>query len=151
MKSCLYRLDRGWKLDSGVTLDAYIEDKEELKMADNVKTTRYREKEAASRLTGNIAPIKYIALGGGAREDEQIIAHSPDDKLLFLEIIRKKAQIKVDGTIVTAVIRLSKQEALDEEINEIALIDEEGDVAFFSTFPSKIKAEAEDTYTMTIQ
>ena len=47
-------------------------------------------------------------------------------------------------------ITLDQEEAIGAGINEIALIDADGDVVLFSTFPTKTKERAEDTYTVVI-
>ena len=55
---------------------------------------------------------------------------------------------KVSETSYEYVIKLEENELIGVEISEMALIDEDGDVAAFSNFLAKGKDETEVTFTI---
>ena len=148
----LYWLDGSWILDGSVELGAYRNYEEVIEVSEIIKTKCYAKKEAQSRITGNISPIKYIALGTGAGETGLEKKHLAEDVQLFNELLRKEAVdiIQLDDTTYKFSITLAKDEAIGAKINEIALIDSDDDVVLFSTFLTKTKEKTEDTYTVII-
>lgn len=145
-------LDGSWMLDGSVTLGAYDEYEEEIDVADIIKTKTYAKKEAQARITGNISPVKYIALGSGVGTTGLEKKHLAEDIQLFDEILRKEVEdvSKIDDTTYKFSITLEAEEAIGEAINEIALIDSDGDVMLFSTFLTKVKEKVEEKYTIII-
>ncbi len=113
-------------------------------MAANSVITKIRRKKMAeaSHTTGSIARISHIALGsGGVTEDGAVITPLAENVQLNNEIVRKPCTLsqKVSDTAYAYSIRLEKNELVGSYISEMALIDEDGDVAAFSNFLSKGK------------
>lgn len=145
-------LDGSWWLDGSVKLGDYQEDVEEIIVSEIIKTKIHTKKEAESRVTGNISPVRYIALGSGAGSYGQEKNHLAEDVQLFHEIIRKEIEdiVKLDDITYQFSITLDHEEAVGEGINEIMLVDEDGDAVLFSSFLTKTKARAEETYTIVL-
>ena len=105
----------------------------------------------ASHATGNIARITHIALGtGGVDATGNVIMPLPENVQLKSEVIRKpyaRAE-KISDTSYAYTIRLEENELVGVYISELALIDEDGDVAAFSNFLAKGKDETEVTFTI---
>ena len=120
--------------------------------AKNVITKKRRLKMAeASHATGQIAKISHIALGsGGVTADGKVIEPLAENVQLNNEIIRKTyaSSKKVSDTVYAYTIKLEKDELVGSFISELALIDEDGDVAAFSNFLPKGKDENEVTFTI---
>lgn len=118
----------------------------------NVITKKRRMKmAAASHTTGQIAKISHIALGsGGVTADGDVIEPLAENVQLNNEIIRKAyaSSQKVSDTAYAYTIKLEEDELVGSFISELALIDEDGDVAAFSNFLPKGKDETEVTFTI---
>ena len=121
--------------------------------------TKIRRKKMAeaSHTTGTVAKITHIALGsGGVNADgtvdanRKVIEPLPENVRLKHEVIRKPytSSTKVSETSYEYVIKLEENELIGVEISEMALIDEDGDVAAFSNFLAKGKDETEVTFTI---
>lgn len=148
-----YRLDGSWLLDGSVELDTNTRYEEVVSdMSTTIKTQIYTQKEAEARITGNISPVKYIAIGKGGEIEGKEKQHLKEDKQLFAEVFRKEVDVitKIDDTTYQFDLILADDELVGETINEMALIDADGDVMLFSTFPGKIKETAEDKYSIII-
>ena len=63
-------------------------------------------------------------------------------------ILAPTSSTKVSETSYEYVIKLEENELIGVEISEMALIDEDGDVAAFSNFLAKGKDETEVTFTI---
>lgn len=148
----IYWLDGSWKLDGSVKLGSNLKYEEEIDVTEIIKTECYAKKEAKSRITGNIPTIKYIALGTGAGETGLEKKHLAQDVQLFNELLRKEIDdiTQLDDVTYKFSITLLADEAIGAKINEIALIDSDGDVVLFSTFLTKEKESTEDKYAVTI-
>jgi hypothetical protein len=104
----------------------------------------------ASR-TGTIARITQMAVGsGGVDEQGNEKVHLEDDVQLFNEILRREYTTctKTDETAYEYSLKLEESELIGEYISELALIDEDGDVAAFLTCLPKGKDEVEVTFSM---
>lgn len=145
-------LDGSWLLDGSVKLGDYVENVEEIIVSEIIKAKSYAKKEALSRVTGSISSIKYIALGSGAGSYGQEKNHLAEDVQLFHEIIRKEITdiVKLDDITYQFSITLDHEEAVGEGINEIMLVDSDGDAVLFSSFLTKTKARAEETYSIVL-
>ena len=122
-------------------------------MATKSVITKIRRKKMAeaSHTTGKIAKITHIALGsGGVDANRKVIEPLPENVRLKHEVIRKPytSSTKVSETSYEYVIKLEENELIGVEISEMALIDEDGDVAAFSNFLAKGKDETEVTFTI---
>lgn len=116
-------------------------------MATKSVITKIRRKKMAeaSHTTGKIAKITHIALGsGGVDANRKVIKPLPENVRLKHEVIRKPytSSTKVSETSYEYVIKLEENELIGVEISEMALIDEDGDVAAFSNFLAKGKGSA---------
>lgn len=118
----------------------------------NVITKKRRMKMAeASHTTGHIAKITHIALGsGGVTAGGEVIEPLAENVQLNNEIIRKAyaSSRRVSDTAYAYTIKLDENELVGSFISELALIDEDGDVAAFSNFLPKGKDETEVTFTI---
>ena len=124
-----------------------------VEMATKSVITKIRRKKMAeaSHTTGKIAKITHIALGsGGVDANRKVIEPLPENVRLKHEVIRKPytSSTKVSETSYEYVIKLEENELIGVEISEMALIDEDGDVAAFSNFLAKGKDETEVTFTI---
>lgn len=83
-------------------------------------------------------------------ERRKVIEPLPENVRLKHEVIRKPytSSTKVSETSYEYVIKLEENELIGVEISEMALIDEDGDVAAFSNFLAKGKDETEVTFTI---
>ena len=122
-------------------------------MATKSVITKIRRKKMAeaSHTTGKIAKITHIALGsGGVDANRKVIEPLPENVRLKHEVIRKPytSSTKVSETSYEYVIKLEENELIGVEISEMALIDEDGDVAAFSNYLAKGKDETEVTFTI---
>ena len=145
-------LDGGWLLDGSVNLGACKKYEEEISVSEVIKTRCYAKKEVLSRITGTISPVKYIALGTGAGPYGQEKNHLAEDRNLFHEVIRKEIKdiVSLDDLTYKFSITLDHEEAVGERFNEIMLVDEDGDAVLFSSFLTKTKVRAEETYTIVL-
>lgn len=118
----------------------------------SVITKKRRQKMAeASHTTGQIAKITHIALGsGGVNGQGEVIEPLPENVQLNNEVVRKPytSSRKLSDTSYEYTIRLEENELVGTYISEMALIDEDGDVAAFSNFLSKGKDETEVSFTI---
>lgn len=112
-------------------------------MANCVTTVKAREKMVKARAGDLVLPkITHMAFGKGGVDSGGIpIAPSESDVSLKTELLRKL----VDGhtypasTTCRYTCTLTKAELANENINEIALIDETGDIVAIKTFTNKGK------------
>jgi phage-related tail fiber protein len=117
----------------------------------SVITKIRREKMAEASRSGSIARITQIAVGsGGVDEQGSTKLHSEDDTELFNELLRREYSscTKTGDASYEYSIKLEEIELLGEYISEMALIDEDGDVAAFLTCLPKGKDSAETTFAI---
>lgn len=112
-------------------------------MANSVTTTLGRSKLAQAR-SGNIAlpQITHMAFGSGGVDAENVpIQPLESNTTLGNELTRKPISSYSFPVTTTCTYRcvLEKAELVDENINEIALIDEDGDLIAIKTFTNKTK------------
>lgn len=121
-------------------------------MAKSIITKVRRKKMAeASHTTGKLAKITHIALGsGGVNTDGSVKAPLADATKLNTEVIRKAytSSTKISDTSYEYTIKLGADELVGTYISEMALIDEDGDVAAFSNFLAKGKDETEVIFSI---
>lgn len=118
---------------------------------DSIITKTRRKKMAEASRTGTIARITQMAVGsGGVDEQGNEKVHLEDDVQLFNEILRREYTTctKTDETAYEYSLKLEESELIGEYISELALIDEDGDVAAFLTCLPKGKDEVEVTFSM---
>ena len=121
-------------------------------MAKSMITKIRRKKMAeASHTTGTVARITHIALGnGGVNENGEVLEPIPDAAGLNNEVIRRQctSSRKVSDTAYEYTLRLENNEFIGTYFIEIALVDEDGDVAAISNFLAKGKDETEVTFSV---
>lgn len=112
-------------------------------MANSITTAVARMKMAKARAGETpLPPVTHMAFGtGGVDQNGDPLAPSGADETLRNEVLRKP----IDGYIFpwsTAVrysCALAKEELEGIAINEVAIIDSDGDPVAFKTFRNKIK------------
>ncbi|NBH99945.1 hypothetical protein D7Y41_34150 [Anaerotruncus sp. 1XD22-93] len=121
-------------------------------MAKSMITKIRRKKMAeASHTTGTVARITHIALGnGGVNENGEVLEPLPDAAGLNNEVIRRQctSSRKVSDMAYEYTLRLENNEFIGTYFSEIALVDEDGDVAAISNFLAKGKDETEVTFSV---
>lgn len=108
-----------------------------------VTTKKAREKMVKARAGEIVLPkITHMAFGnGGVDENGTPIFPSGEDTSLKNELIRKviDGHVFITDTTCRYSCTLFKEELAGKAINELALLDEEGDPVAFKTFSNKIK------------
>lgn len=112
-------------------------------MANCVTTIKAREKMVKARAGDIVLPkVSHMVFGnGGVDSSGAPIAPSEEENSLKLELLKKT----IDGyTFPTSTTcryscKLLKNELANENINEIGLVDEEGDLVAIKTFTNKGK------------
>lgn len=146
-----YTLNGKYQLDGYKKLNAYELTEEAVPMKYVTTKTRREKLAEASNNTGILAKAKWIALGtGGIDENGEIIDPMAENKRLKNEIARKEyiESYKSSATSYEYVIRLDEDEFVGENISEIALIDEDGDVIAFSNIKPKYKDNTQVEFTI---
>ena len=111
-------------------------------MANAVTTDKAREKMVKAR-AGDIAlpRITHMVFGNGGVSNNMPIAPSGTDTALKSETLRKP----IDGhtypspTVCRYTVKLEKQELANDNINEVGLVDQDGDLVAIKTFMNKGK------------
>ena len=122
-------------------------------MADAVVTLKARKKMVQARAGAiTLPPIVGMVFGtGGVDEAGMPVAPSGSDEGLKQEIFRKEldSYTFTDDTTCRYLCTLEVGECDNEEISEIGLYDENGDVVCIKTFKRKGKDDdVEQTYTL---
>lgn len=112
-------------------------------MANAITTDSARIKMVKAR-TGDITLSKIVKMAfgdGGLGEDGKPIQPSGADNALKHEILRKPidSHIYPVSTTCTYSVKILKEEIPDSNINEMALVDEQGDLVAIKTFGNKYK------------
>ncbi len=120
-------------------------------MADAVVTLIARSKMVKARAgAAELPPIAGMAFGtGGVDSDGNPMVPSVSDEGLKHEVFRKPVDSYefIDDTTCRYLCTLAANECVDEEINELGLYDEDGDIIAIKTFRSKGKdADLEMTF-----
>lgn len=112
-------------------------------MANAVTTDIAREKMVKARAGDiNLPKITHMVFGnGGVGSDGKPIVPTGTDKSLKHELLRKSVDDHSYPTLTTCrySCRLSMDDLSDKNINEIGLVDSEGDLVAIKTFGNKYK------------
>lgn len=112
-------------------------------MANAVTTDLAREKMVKARSGDMLLPkITHMTFGnGGVGSDGQIISPNGSDKKLKNQLLKKAidGHIYPKSTTCRYSCKLTKEELADKNINEIGLVDTEGDLIAIKTFGNKYK------------
>lgn len=109
--------------------------------------TRYRRKQLALITSGmieTIPKIKYIAFGDGGSYNGVVKEPSELQENLFNEVKRyevRDAQL-VNDISVRYTIVVPESDMVGVKINEMALVDESGNICAIKTFADKVKDES---------
>lgn len=122
----------------------------------NVIITKAARIKLVKARAGEIVLPKIVGMAfgdGGVESDGTVIAPTDDQGALYHELYRKAIDGYSFPEAGTAVCRyectLAENELAGEEISEIGLYDEEGDIVCIKTFMRKGKdSDVEQTYTV---
>lgn len=111
-------------------------------MVNAVMTKKGKEKLVSARCgETTLARVRYMAFGDmGVSSDGEIIAPLETETALKNEILRVEIGTKkLLGNTCTYTGRIEADEAVGKSINELALVDTDGDLIAIKRFKSKIK------------
>jgi hypothetical protein len=112
-------------------------------MAESIITNTARQKTVRARAgLATLPKAAAIALGDGASDGTTVRTPLPTDTALQHEIYRKDdvvAEIEEDELSATYTMKLEVESLAGQNINEIALIDEDGDPIALKSFTNKGK------------
>ncbi|MCM1104888.1 MAG: phage tail protein [Clostridium sp.] len=122
----------------------------------NVVITKTARMKLVKARSGEIVLPKIVGMAfgdGGVEADGTIIPPTDDQDALYHELYRKELDGYSFPDAEEAVCRyectLAGNELADEEISEIGLYDEDGDIVCIKTFKRKGKdSDVEQTYTV---
>lgn len=120
-------------------------------MSKSVITDIRREKMAEASRSGKLARITHIALGsGGVDGNGAVIEPLAGDVQLRQEVLRREYDTctKISDTSYEYALNLGESELVGTYISELALIDEDGDVAAFSNFLARGKDDTMVTFAV---
>lgn len=108
--------------------------------------SRIAKKRFAQALngSGSFPVIKMVAIGdGGIKDTGEVRAALADDIALHHELLRKNitAVTSLTESKYRYEIRIEKNELIEQEISELALIDEEGNIFYTECFSPKVHYE----------
>lgn len=151
------RFDGKWLLDGSNFFDAAERETRawaegELIIMEYCITKTAKEKMSKARHeSGVISRVKYIALGtGGSDVNGNIITPLEEDVSLKNEIIRKEytSYTQTSDVGYKYNLKLDADECINAKINEMALIDEDGDCITICSFLPKGKDDTEVTFSI---
>lgn len=144
VEQSLWLLDGSYRLDGSKTLDN-LKILEDIEMAKTYITTIGKEKMAKARAGDKVLPkITHFAVGIGGIDSEGQPREPTIE--LYNEVLRKQINTHalISPTICRYTLILDRNELLEVNINELALIDAEGDLIVTKTFKSKYKDNTMD-------
>lgn len=118
-----------------------------------VITKKAREKLVKARAGAAVLPkIKGMAFGNGGTEEDGTVRPPSDTQVeLGNELLRKEISGYTfpEATVCRYECTLTEEELAGEEISEVGLYDEDGDIVCIKTFMRKGKDDdVEQTYTL---